>query len=124
MQVKNDPLIEGIINNLIADFPDNIISIYGIGSYFDNSLPSDWIKNDVDIIVIVKNLELIPKPDWTDVRYEKKEIEGGEVWLGFNTLEGFQHKELFETQAFSNYEWSVLDLVVFCSKKQGKIKIN
>ena len=110
--LEPDSIVDTILNDLKERFSENIISIYGIGSYFDDSLPSDWIKNDLDIIVIVKSLESIPKSDWTDIRYEKKELEGLDVWLAFNTLEAYQDKEIFEKQSFSNYEWSLLDLKI------------
>ena len=109
-KTSENAILEEILDDLQKRFSDNIISIFGIGSYFDDSLPKDWIKNDLDIIVIVKSLETIPKPDWTDVRYEKKKIDDHEVWLGFNTLDAYQDKQAFETQSFSNYEWSLLDL--------------
>jgi len=48
--------------------------VFGIGSYFDENLPPNWIKNDVDLVVIVDSLEDIPKQDWTEVRYEKKQV--------------------------------------------------
>jgi len=105
-----EKILDNILNDLQKRFSANIISIFGIGSYFDDSLPSDWIKNDLDIIVIVKSLESIPKQDWTDIRYERKVIDDHEVWLGFNTLDAYQDKQAFETQSFSNYEWSLLDL--------------
>ena len=109
-KTSENAILEEILDDLQKRFSANIISIFGIGSYFDDSLPKDWIKNDLDIIVIVKSLETIPKPDWTDVRYEKKEIDDHKVWLGFNTLEAYQDKQAFEIQSFSNYEWSLLDL--------------
>jgi len=93
------------ITDLLKKYSDNIISIYGIGSYFDNDLPSDWVKNDLDLVAIVKDLSKIPTEDWTDIPFEKHYIDGNEVWVGFNTLEGFQNKEKFKS--FSNYEWSV-----------------
>lgn len=34
-----DVLVKSIITDLIAQYSDNIISVYGIGSYFDDSLP-------------------------------------------------------------------------------------
>ena len=83
-KTSENAILEEILDDLQKRFSDNIISIFGIGSYFDDSLPKDWIKNDLDIIVIVKSLETIPKPAWTDVRYEKKKIDDHEVWLGFN----------------------------------------
>jgi len=106
----SETILENILDDLQKRFSDNIISIFGIGSYFDDSLPKDWIKNDLDIIVIVKSLESVPKPDWTDVRYEKKDLEKREVWLAFNTIEAYKNKATFEKQSFSNYEWSLLDL--------------
>lgn len=105
------PLIKQIIKDLLEKYSDNIISIYGIGSYFDNDLPSDWIKNDLDIVAIVKDLKKISKPDWKDIPYDKFYNNGLEIWVGFNTLEGFQNKEKFKS--FSNYEWSVLILLSF-----------
>ena len=51
------------MQNLVEKFSENIISIYGIGSFFDRKLPDNWIKNDIDMICIciVKNIEKIPK---------------------------------------------------------------
>ena len=105
-----DPLLEKILSELLEDFSDNIISIYGIGSYFDDRLPPDWMKNDVDLIIIVKDLEKIPKQEWTDVRYERKKFDDYEAWYWFLTREALQNKELFEKQTFSNYKWSLLDI--------------
>ncbi|TFG29509.1 MAG: hypothetical protein EU532_02925 [Promethearchaeota archaeon] len=110
IKVNDSFLLRKILNDLEDQFSDNIISVYGIGSYFDESLPSDWIKKDLDLIVIVNSLEAIPKPDWTEIRYERKKLEDCEVWLAFNTLEAYQNKSTFEKQSFSNYEWSLLDL--------------
>ena len=105
-----DPVINIVLEDLLARYKNNIIAIYGIGSYFDEEIPTSWVKNDIDVIVIVKSIDPFPKVDWTEVRFLKRKIEGKEVWIGFNTLEGFQKKELFSTQSFSNYEWSLLDL--------------
>jgi len=105
-----DRIISNIINYLEDSFKDNIISVYGIGSYFDETLPSDWKNNDVDVIVIVNSFDKIPKHDWTEVRYETKNIENFNVWLGYNTPQGLKEKELFAYQSFANYEWSLLDL--------------
>ena len=105
-----DSIISNIINYLKDSFKDNIISVYGIGSYFDESLPSDWKNNDVDVIVIVNSFDKIPKLDWTEVRYETKNIENLDVWLGYITLQGLKNKEVFAYEAFANYEWSILDL--------------
>jgi len=105
-----DSIISNIINYLKDSFKDNIISVYGIGSYFDESLPSDWKNNDIDVIVIVNSFDKIPKLDWTEVRYETKNIENLDVWLGYITLQGLKNKEVFAYEAFANYEWSILDL--------------
>lgn len=59
-----DPLIEEILNDLESRFSDNIVSVFGLGSYFDQNLPPNWIKNDVDLVVIVNSLEGIPKQDF------------------------------------------------------------
>jgi hypothetical protein len=106
----NDSIISNIITYLENNFKDNIISVYGIGSYFDETLPSDWKNTDIDVIVIVNSFDKIPKLDWTEVRYETKNIENFEVWLGYNTLQGLKEKEVFANESFANYEWSILDL--------------
>ena len=105
-----DILVKSIITNLINRYSDNIIAIYGIGSYFDDSLPPNWEKNDLDMVVFVKSLDKIPKQDWTEVRFEKKEINSNQVWLGYNTIEGYQNRYTFSKESFSNYEWSLIEL--------------
>lgn len=105
-----DSIISNIINYLEDSFSDNIISVYGIGSYFDETLPFDWKITDIDIIVIVNSFNNIPKLEWTEVRYETKNIENFNVWLGYNTLQGLKEKEVFAHESFANYEWSLLDL--------------
>jgi len=105
-----DSIISNIINYLEDSFRDNIISVYGIGSYFDETLPFDWKITDIDIIVIVNSFNNIPKLEWTEVRYETKNIENFNVWLGYNTLQGLKEKEMFAHESFANYEWSLLDL--------------
>jgi len=103
-------LLTTLIKGLQERFNDQIIAIYGVGSYFDEELPKDWIKNDLDLVVVVKSLDSINKKDWTKVRYKKKQIDGIDVWIGFNTLQGFLNKDQFRQESFSNYEWSILDL--------------
>ncbi len=105
-----DPLIKNVLDNLESRFSDHIVSVFGIGSYFDGNLPPNWIKNDIDLVVIVDSLEVIPKQHWTEVRYEKKQVGDKEIWIGFNSLEGVKNRELFQKQSFANFEWSLLEL--------------
>ncbi|MBY9010773.1 MAG: hypothetical protein KGD70_00185 [Candidatus Lokiarchaeota archaeon] len=109
IKTKNS-IISIIIDYLEDSFKDNIISVYGIGSYFDKTLPSDWKITDIDVIVIVNSFDKIPKHEWTEVRYETKNIKNSKVWLGYNTLQGLKKKNEFTHESFANYEWSVLDL--------------
>ena len=110
MNYQQDRILKRIIDDLIGRYSDNIIAIYGIGSYFDKALPSEWLRNDIDIIVIVKSLEKIPKPDWTDVHYKKKQIDGKNLWIGFNTVNSYRDRYSFNKESFSNYEWSLIEL--------------
>lgn len=110
MNIQQTSIIKRIIDDLVARYSDNIIAIYGIGSFFDDSLPPNWVKIDLDIIVIVKSLEGIPKQDWTEVRYKKKMLDGYQVWLGFNTVKAYQERDTFNKESFSNYEWSLIDI--------------
>ena len=67
--------MEPIIEDLVSRHSDNLIAIYGIGSYFDPGLSSDFIKNDIDLILIVKSIDEIPREDWND-RYKTRNIGG------------------------------------------------
>ncbi|MFX1346162.1 MAG: OB-fold nucleic acid binding domain-containing protein [Promethearchaeota archaeon] len=107
---KEDPVITIVLEDLKARYKNNIIAIYGIGSYFDEEIPDSWIKDDIDIVVIAKSVNSFPKVDWTEVRFHRRKIEGKEIWIGFNTLEGFQKKETFNNESFSNYAWSALNI--------------
>lgn len=44
------------------------------------------------------------------MRYEKRQINEVQIWVGYNTLKGYKNKEIFKKQSFSNYEWSIIDL--------------
>ena len=105
-----DPLIKEVLDDLESRFSEHIVSVFGIGSYFDEKLPSIWIKNDVDLVVIVDSLEVVPKQDWTEVRYEKKQVGDKEIWIGFNSLQGIIDREQFIKESFANFEWSLLEL--------------
>jgi len=94
----HDPLINNIIDDLESRFSGHIVSVFGIGSYFDENLPPNWIENDIDLVVIVDSLEDIPKQDWTEVRYEKKQVGNKEIWIGFNSLEGVKNREQFRKE--------------------------
>ena len=106
-------IIYSIAKDLIENFSDNVISIYGIGSFFDRKLPDDWIKNDIDMICVVKNIEKIPKlQDWTEVRridYKKNHYTAN-VFL--NSLEGLKHKETYEKESWANFKWALLDFKI------------
>ena len=105
----NESLVEKLIENLKSRFRDNIIAIYGIGSYFDDSLPSTWKANDIDFIIIVKDTKLISKGEW-DKRYLTKKIEGQDVFYGLYTIESFQDKQIFNKIYGANYEWSLIEM--------------
>ncbi len=90
MNYHQDRILKRVLDDLVVRYSENIIAMYGIGSYFDDTLPPKWVKNDLDIIVIVKTVEDIPKQDWTEIRYKKKKINGHHVWLGFNTIAAYQ----------------------------------
>jgi len=39
-----DPTLNRVINDIVGRYSNQIIAIYGIGSYFDDSLPPHWNK--------------------------------------------------------------------------------
>ncbi|MFX1280871.1 MAG: hypothetical protein ACFFA3_15955 [Promethearchaeota archaeon] len=100
MSIK-DPVVKIVLEDLKARYKEQVIAVYGIGSYFDAEIPDSWVKNDIDIIVIVSTLDPFPTVNWTDVKFIRRTIEGKEVWIGFNALEGFQDKTLFCSESES-----------------------
>ena len=102
-----------IVQDLVERFSKNIISIYGIGSFFDRKLPGDWIKNDIDMLCIVKDMEKIPKTqDWSDVRKLDYDKDPYTANVFFNSLEGLKHKEIYEKESWANYKWALLDFKI------------
>ena len=102
-------LVDILVQNIKTYHGDNLISIYGIGSYFDDHLPATWDRTDVDIIVIVKSIESIPKEAWNN-RFESRSIEGYQVYIGYNSITMYQNKEVFQKSSFSNYKWSLMNV--------------
>ncbi|MHA1914542.1 MAG: hypothetical protein ACW97V_09290 [Promethearchaeota archaeon] len=102
-------LLQPIIQELKSRHSENLLAIYGIGSFFDENLPTLWIKTDIDLILIVKSIEDIPKEDW-EKRFYPRSIEGYEVFLGYNTLDMYQNKKNFREFSVANYEWALIEL--------------
>lgn len=101
--------IINIIDKLKAYHSSNLIAIFGIGSYFDTNLPDSWIKNDVDLILVVKSLKDIPKEKWTK-RLIPEIIEESDVFTGYNTLEMYQDKKRFREDSGANYKWALIEI--------------
>ncbi len=99
-----------LLRDLKNRYKGTLIAVYGVGSYFDHTLPPDWIAGDIDIIAVVSSLQNIPGRDWTRVRFERGTFDDKEVWIFFNTLEGLRDKNRFGHESFSNYEWSIIEL--------------
>ncbi len=114
MALSDIPIIHEILTDLVATYSDEMISVYGIGSFFDERLPSDWNKNDIDFVVIVNTLDSpnIPRYDFTEARFKNYTFYEYGVSLGFNVLSSLQNKETFllSKESYANYEWSLLEL--------------
>ena len=104
------PLVLEVASLLLEEHKENFISLYGIGSYFDDNKPDDWISNDVDFIAVVENFDNIPKDKTTSSRHEYMSIEKKEVFIAFQTLETLTSKELFNSDSFANYEWALREI--------------
>ena len=107
--INEDLLVKSIVKTLIDRHSDNFIAIFGIGSFFDKNLPETWLKNDIDLILVVKSIEKIPKEEW-DKRFYPQNIEGNEVFTGYNTIEMFQNKEKFTELSGASYEWVLIEI--------------
>lgn len=107
--LTDQPALPKIIEELKKTHSDNLIAIYGIGSFFDKSLPESWKKNDVDIIIIVKSIDKIPKTIW-DKRFYSKKVDEYDVFYGYNTIEMYQNKDKFRKTSGANYEWALIEI--------------
>ncbi len=103
--------IEHVVQKLKVHHSDNIIAIYGIGTFFDDNLPPTWIKNDMDLILIVKSIEKIPKEDW-ERKFWPQKIDYYDVFTGYNTLEMYQDKKKFKEHSGANYKWALIEIKV------------
>ena len=101
--------IDGIIQDIITTHSGNLIAIYGIGSFFDKALPDTWIKNDIDLIIVVKSIDNIPKTEW-DNRFYSKRIDSKQVFFGYNSLEMLNKKDIFTKFSGANYEWALIEM--------------
>ncbi|KKN08978.1 hypothetical protein LCGC14_1051260 [marine sediment metagenome] len=107
--LDGDFFIQKVKTSIKEYHKDNLIALYGIGSYFNNDLPPSWEKNDVDLILIMKSIEDIPKEAW-ERRFKSRDIDNHEVYLGYNTIEMYQNKEAFKKYSGVNYKWALLDI--------------
>jgi hypothetical protein len=107
--IEKEQVVKHIIDKVKVYHSDNLISIYGIGSYFDNDLPNSWIKHDIDLILVVKSIKNIPKEKWNK-RFFPEQIQGFDVYTGYNTLEMYQDKENFKEFSGVNYKWASMEI--------------
>ncbi len=107
LPLDGDFFIQKIITRIKKFHKSNLIALYGIGSYFNDDLPSSWDKNDVDLILILKSTDDIPKKAW-ERRFKSRKIDNYEVFLGYNTIEAYQSKEAFKERV--NYKWALMDI--------------
>lgn len=103
-------VLGNVLSDIIEKYTTHITAIYGIGSYFDDSLPRDWIKNDMDLIVILDDLSIVPKKEWTEVRYERFEVEGNDIFVAYTTIEIYNNRFLYAQFSFANHEWAIMDI--------------
>ena len=98
---KSDSIIDCVIEDLAVRLDDNLLAVYGIGSYFEDSLPSNFTKDDIDLIAIVRTTEKLRT-------FKRQTIGKSEVFVGYNTIESYSDKKVFEEDSGANYEWSLI----------------
>ncbi len=98
---KSDSIIDCVIEDLAVRLDDNLLAVYGIGSYFEDSLPSNFTKDDIDLIAIVRTTEKLRT-------FKRQTIGKSEVFVGYNTIESYSDKKVFEEDSGANYEWALI----------------
>ncbi|KKM88842.1 hypothetical protein LCGC14_1254630 [marine sediment metagenome] len=94
---KTSSLIRDIIDDLKVKLKANLIAVYGIGSHFDDSLPENFRTNDIDLIAIVK--------------FSTRGIVNKDVFVGYNTIESYNNKKLFEKNSLTRNFNDVLNTI-------------
>lgn len=104
------PLVLEVTSRLLEEYKENFISLYGIGSYFDDNKPDEWISNDIDFIAVVENFDNIREDKNTSSRHKRMFIEEKEVFIAFHTIETLTSKEFFNSVSFANFEWALHEI--------------
>ena len=94
-------LIQDIINELKERLQTNLIAVYGLGSHFDDSLPINFSTNDIDLIAIIRSVRGVGK-------FSTKKIGKREIFIGYNTIESYNNKSIFDEISGANYEWALI----------------
>jgi len=109
LPLDGDFFLQKVKTSIKEYHKENLIALYGIGSYFNSELPSSWDRSDVDLILIMKSIENIPKDAW-ERRFKSRDIDNHDVYFGYNTIEMYKNKETFKKWSGANYKWALMDI--------------
>ena len=104
------PLVLEVACRLLEEYKENFISLYGIGSNFDDNKPDECISNDIDFIAVVENFDNIREDKNSSSRHKRMFLEEKEVFIAFHTIETLNSKELFNSVSFANFEWALHEI--------------
>lgn len=97
-----------ILDFLFSKFKkDDVVSVYGIGSAFENTFTK---TSDVDVVVLLKDIDKAPSPDWATALFEKTKIDDIEVYYLYGDMNHYLNSKIFPSISFANWEWSIRGL--------------
>jgi len=95
MIISKDKSLYDMFIYLDNKLKENLINIYGFGTYFNKEI-SEFKNSDIDIIAVVRtfdqgelNLESLK---WSNSCYEKKEFNNKEIMIIYNLYNVFLMK--------------------------------
>jgi len=110
MMISNK-LKKTIIMLLYKKFKTKIVGIFGIGSFFSQSMGE---ISDCDVIVILTDTNDCKKRDWTTRLFEDITIEENgfllDITLLYGTLEDYSDKNKFSKVSFADFSWAIRSL--------------
>lgn len=100
-------MYENIINYLQNKYGEDIVAIYGIGSFF---LDTEKTKSDADVIVILKDTSKCPRKDYTTALFEERKEGDISFTFLYGTLEDYMDRNAFLKVSFADWSWAVRSL--------------
>ncbi len=108
-----DSLLYDVFLYVKDKLKENLVSIFGIGSYFHEDT-NNFKPNDIDVLVFVKTFDQealnFKSLEYSNARFEEKIFEDKKISIIYNLFSALSNEKEFKKYSFSNYKWAIIDL--------------